>query len=350
MKIKKIFFLLSLFIIVLVISACSSNSSSESEDKGDLTIYTAFPEEEVIQYTEKFEEETGINVKMVRLSAGEALARLKSEESNPQASVWYGGPSDTFVAGAEDGLIESYQPEEVSDLPEQFLDEEETWVPIYVGPLGFAVSEDWAEENKIQPPESWEDLLKPEFENEITLAHPSSSGTAYSVYATLAQLLGEDESIDFMKDLDKNVRQYTKSGSAPAQQAGMGETGVGIAFAHDILAAKNEGYPIEITFPEEGTGYEVGAAALVKDGPEDEKENAKEFIDWAISKEAQDLYTQSESFRLPVNTEAEVPKGAVEIEDLETIDYDAVWAGDNRDELLDRFNKEVTSEDEAVDD
>jgi len=53
---------------------------------------------------------------------------------------------------------------------------------------------------------------------------------------------------------------------------------------------------------------------------------------------------------LPVNTEAEVPKGAVEIEDLETIDYDAVWAGDNRDELLDRFNKEVTSEDEAVDD
>src|SRR5699024_5500035 len=85
-------------------------------------------------------------------------------------------------------------------------------------------------------------------------------------------------------------------------------------------------------------------------GPEDEKENAKEFIDWAISKEAQDLYTQSESFRLPVNTEAEVPKGAVEIEDLETIDYDAVWAGDNRDELLDRFNKEVTSEDEAVDD
>ncbi|MFD1362421.1 ABC transporter substrate-binding protein [Lentibacillus salinarum] len=351
MKAKSFVVLGAVFLLGIILAGCGSDESSgadvEENSSDKLSLYTAFPEQEVVTYIEAFEEETGIDIEFVRLSAGETLARLEAEESNPQAAVWFGGPSDTFVAGVNAGLIEPYQPEGIDQLPEQYLDEEEHWAPIYVGALGFANNQEWSENNGVEPPTSWEDLLKPEFEGEVTMAHPSSSGTAYTVYATLVQSLGEDEAIEYLKKLDQNMRQYTKSGSAPAQQAGLGETGVGISFSHDILAPKNEGYPIEVTFPEDGTGYEVGAVALINDGPSDQQENAKKFIDWAVSKEAQDLYVESESFRLPVHPDSEIPEGAVKLSELEVVDYDAVWAGENRDRLLERFNDDVRNQDAA---
>jgi iron(III) transport system substrate-binding protein len=343
---KKWYGFLSLLIIFsFSLAGCSGKTSSSDSNK--LSIYTAFPEQEVIAYIEVFEEETGIDVKFVRLSAGETLARLQAEKGNPQASVWFGGPSDTFVAGVNSGLIEAYQPESVNNLPETFIDEKGYWTPIYVGALGFASNEEWLSKNGFEAPKSWNDLLKPDYQGEITMAHPASSGTAYTVYATLVQLLGEDEAIDYLRKLDKNIRQYTKSGSAPAKQAGLGETGIGISFAHDILAPKHEGYPITLSFPEDGTGYEVGAVALIKNGPSDEVENAKKFIDWAISKSAQDLYSQTDSFRLPVHEEAAFPEGAVKLSELDVIDYDAVWAGENRNRLLERYNSEVRGVDAA---
>jgi len=354
LKIRKSFAFIVLLLVFAFVTACgsgesdSSDSESSQSESNKLSIYTAFPEQEVITYIQEFEKETGIEVEFVRLSAGETLARLKAEKSNPQAAVWFGGPSDTFVAAVNDEIIDPYQPENINELPEQFLDLEEHWTPIYVGALGFATNQEWLEEKGIDAPKSWEDLLKSEFENEITMAHPSSSGTAYTVYATIVQLLDDEEAaIDYLRELDKNMRQYTKSGSAPAQQAGLGETGIGISFAHDILAPKHEGYPIELTFPEDGTGYEVGAVALIKNGPSDQSENAKKFIDWSISKEAQDLYTASDSFRLPINPESDIPEGATQLTDLEVIDYDAVWAGENRDRLLERFNKDVRGEEVA---
>ncbi|WP_210434321.1 ABC transporter substrate-binding protein [Virgibacillus sp. SK37] len=351
MKGKKLILLSFVFLVGMLLTACGSekltSSEGESSKSNKLPIYTAFPEQEAVTYIQEFEKETGIDVQFVRLSAGETLARLQAEKSNPQASVWYGGPSDTFVAAVNEGLIEAYQPEGIDQLPEQFLDKEEHWTPIYVGALGFATNQDWLKKEGLEAPKSWSDLLKPEFAGEVTMAHPSSSGTAYSIYATLVQLIGEDEAIDYLKKLDKNIRQYTKSGSAPAQQTGLGETGVGISFAHDILAPKHEGYPIELTFPEDGTGYEVGAVALIKNAPADQLENAKKFIDWSITKAAQDIYSESESFRLPINPEAITPEGATKLTELEIIDYDAVWAGENRDRLLEKFNKEVRGQDAA---
>ncbi|KIL40794.1 iron ABC transporter substrate-binding protein [Gordoniibacillus kamchatkensis] len=317
------------------------------KESKQLTMYTAYPEEEVVNYAAEFEKATGIKVKYVRLSAGEAFARLQAEKNNPQASVWYGGPSDTFVAAAKEGLLEKYTPQGVDKLPKEYLDKDGYWTPLYVGALAFAVNTDWLKKNNVKAPESWEDLLKPEFKKNISIAHPGASGTAYTVLASLVQMNGEDKAFDYLKKLDANVLQYTKAGAAPAKQAGLGEAAVGISFAHDILKPKSEGYPLTVVFPKEGTGYEVGAVALIKGAPAAEADNAKKFIDWAISKNAQELYDKYKSFRLPVNTEAKVSDGLTKISDLKTIKYDAVWAGEKRKELVNKFNEKIKGQDAA---
>lgn len=54
---------------------------------------------------------------------------------------------------------------------------------------------------------------------------PNSSGTAYTMLATLVQVMGEEKGLAYFKNLHKNVNQYTKSGIAPVQAVGSGGTG-----------------------------------------------------------------------------------------------------------------------------
>lgn len=354
---QKKFFLPLLFLLATLLVACGGGSSdggessegdtTEKKQSNKLTVYAAFPEQESMYYLKEFEKETGIDVKFVRLSAGQVLARVQAEASNPQASVWYGGPSDTFIAAAELDLLEKYEPEGADEIAKEFTDENWTWSPVYVGALGFATNTDWLEKNNVEAPSSWEDLLKPEFKDNISIAHPASSGTAYSVMATLIQLMGEEEAFEYLEKLDGNIRQYTQSGSAPANNAGLGEVAVGIAFAHDILAPLGQGYPLNLSFPSEGTGSEIGAVALIKGGPEDEVENAQKFIDWAVSKQAQDLFEASGHFRLPVREDAVIAEGAIPLSEVNLIDYDAEWAGEHRDDLINKFDQEIRSKDAA---
>ncbi len=109
-------------------------------------------------------------------------------------------------------------------------------------------------------PTSWEDLLRPEFKDLIVMANPGTSGTAYTVLATLVQLWGRGGSLRLsQKKLDANIQQYPTSGSAAGRMAGLGEVAIGIDYGHAVppqLAV--QGYPVSGSFPKEGTGYEIG--------------------------------------------------------------------------------------------
>src|SRR5690606_16936709 len=132
------------------------------------------------------------------------------------------------------------------------------------------------------------------------------------------------------------------SGSAPARLAGLGETAVGIAFDGDSLAAKDQGYPITLTYPSEGTGYEVGSVALIKNGPKDQEENAKKFIDWIVSKEGQDSIVDNGWFFPPLHPDAKTPEGLPN--NIKVIDYDAEWSGAQREALVQKFSDKIVGE------
>ena len=330
-------------------SSASASSASAASDKGKgggsnkLTIYTAFPEAEVVYYINKFSEETGIEVNYIRLSAGEMLTRVAAEKENPQASLMLGGSTDNYIAASKQGLLEPYQAASLSATPDRFIDPDKTWNPIYVGCIAFACNKDWFAEKGYDYPTSWTDLLDEKYKDQIIMAHPSTSGTAYTVLATLVQLMGEDQVWPYLEKLDKNITQYTQSGSAAPNAVAIGESAIALTFSHDGLQPTAEGYPIELSFPTDGTGYEVGATALIKNGPADEQENAKKFIDWMCSVDGQNLYAENDSFRVPTNTEATVADGLVTLDKVNVIDYDAVWAADNKEKLTSEFEENLVA-------
>ena len=135
------------------------------------------------------------------------------------------------------------------------------------------------------------------------MAHPATSGTAYTVLATLIQLKGEDAVWDYLAELNKNMSQYTKSGSAAPNGVALGEAAIALTFSHDGLQPTTEGYPIELSFPTDGTGYEVGAMALIKGGPADEQENAKKFIDFVCNDATAGVEAVKTSSFFPVHSD-----------------------------------------------
>ena len=349
-KTTKRFFalLLSSLMVLTLLTGCGGGGDKPAEGgettgSKELTVYTAFPEAEVAYYFNAFEEATGIKVNALRLSAGEMLTRVAAEKDNPQAALMFGGSTDNYIAAVDQGLLEPYQSPELENTPDTYIDPTGTWNPINVGAIAFACNKDWFAEKGYDYPTSWDDLLNPKYQGQIIMAHPATSGTAYTVLATLIQLKGEDAVWDYLKELNKNMSQYTKSGSAAPNAVALKEAAIALTFSHDGLQPTTEGYPIELSFPSDGTGYEVGAMALIKGGPADQQENAKKFIDFMCSAEGQNLYAENNSFRVPTNTQATVAPGLVTLDSVAVIDYDAVWAAENKTTFTEQFEANIVA-------
>lgn len=336
--------LLAVLLVILLatglLSGCGGSPASNQQQPKKLTLYCGLMEDHMVKAIQEFEKDTGIKVEAVRMSSGEILGRIKAEKNNPKASVWFGGPADGFVQAKQDGMLEKYTSPNAAKIPAQFKDAEGYWTGIYVGYLGFVSNQKLLNEKGVAAPKSWQDLLKPEFKGQVVIANPGSSGTAYTMLATVVQIMGEEQGLAYMKQLNGQVKTYPKSGTAPGRMVGQGEAMVGMTFLHDAIKYREEGMKdLVLTAPAEGTGYEIGSVALIKGGPD--QEAAKKFIDWALSKKGQELGQQVGSYQFLTNPEAQAPKQAAEIKDTKLIKYDLDWAGNNRTALVEKWNNAV---------
>lgn len=338
--------------------------SGSVEAQGDsLTVLCTPQEDWCVAMTQAFEEETGIETNYVRMSTGEALARIRATQDDPEFSVWWGGPADAFIAGYEEGLLEPYEPELASVLAENAVGKDNSWHGVYVGALGFCSNVDFLDELGVEAPTSWEDLLAPELQGNVAMAHPATSGTAFTAFWTVVTLKADeleaeeegtgyteegmpteaaiDNAFEYFADLHQNILQYTRSGSAPGRMAASGEIAVSVIFSHDCTKLQVEGFEdvVVTTFPEEGTGYEIGGMALINNAPE--PETAKMWIEWALTPEAQAIAATVNSLQLPTNPETPVSELSVNLSDVNLLDYNFVAAGQNRQDMVERFDAEI---------
>jgi iron(III) transport system substrate-binding protein len=313
--------------------------------QGNLVLYCAPQEEWCRAMVTAFERKTGIKVAMTRKSSGEIYAQLKAEASNPRGDIWWGGTGDPHLQAAEEGLTVEYRSALEKDLApwalRQARDSKYRTVGVYAGVLGFGYNSELLAKKKLPEPKCWKDLLSDKYRDEVQVADPNSSGTSYTMLATLVQIYGEDKGFDFMKSLHKNINQYTKSGAAPAKAAASGETLIGITFMHDLVTFAVQGNPIKVVAPCEGTGYEVGSMSIIKGGKNPKE--ARMWYDFALTPEAQALGAETKAFQIPSNLKAKVPPQAPRLDQTKVIDYDFAKYGSSaeRKRLLSKWDKEV---------
>jgi iron(III) transport system substrate-binding protein len=294
-----------------------------------------------VEMTKAFQEKTGITTKFIRLSSGESLTRLIASKGNPEFDVWTGGPNDSHISGRIQGVLDTYKSPTRNMLKAQFKDADGYWTGIYMGALGFCSNKNELKRLGLKAPTSWNDLLNPKYKGNIMMAHPGTSGTAYTtLWSQVLRLGSEDAAIDYMKELNKNILSYTRSGAGPTGPLGRGEIATGLVFSHDCTAAILRGNPLVVSFPKEGTGFEIGGIALVKGAKNPDA--AKAYIDFALSAEAQNIGpAKAESFQILTNPSARYDRRMVNLKKVTLLNYEAEAAGVAAAKLKARFDKEV---------
>jgi iron(III) transport system substrate-binding protein len=327
-----------------ILAAGCSGSPSSAGGGGEITVLCGATEEWCEANTSAFTEATGIDANFVRLSSGEAAARLEAGKASPEFDVWHGGPADGFVAAAERGLLEPHTSPAAAAVRPEWKAADGSWTGVYVGVLGFCSNKTVLDRLGIPAPTSWQELLDPRLTKNVSVAHPSTSGTGFTALWTQVALAGGDQTagLDYMMSLRPNILQFTRSGVGPLQQAGRGEIATGIVFSHDCVKSQEEGLTdLEVSFPSEGTGYEVGGVAVVKNARN--LAGAKAYLDWSLSKQAQEIGQTVGSYQLPTNPEAAVSDKSAHLDQLKLVDYDIATAGAAKSDLVKKFDAEVSA-------
>lgn len=318
-----------------VAAFASSAAPARADDDPTLVIYTSLDPTEMQLYVDAFTHTTSISVRWVRLSTGEILTRVRSERQRPQASLWFGGSSAEFTFAAADGLLDAHHPKSFDQFRPSTRDPEWRWMGMSESVVGFASNPRVLAEQGAMPPTAWRDLLRPEYRGLVSMAYAYTSGTAYTIVASLAQLFGERESLEYWRALDQNVHHYNRSGSACVMQVSLGEVGTCIAFTNDIINKGLErGYPIVMTFPDEGAAFEVDSMAVLAGAPEPEL--ARGFVEWVLGTEAQALLATRN--RVPMRSDVPVSP-RLPAHTVKRIDYSAAKAAGNRKKLVDLWRE-----------
>ena len=294
-----------------------------------------------------FEKSQGVKVNMTLKGSGEALAQILAERANPKTDVWFGGTGDPHLQAAEQNLSQEYRSPSLPQLHEWAQKQAEQsgykTVGIYSGPLGFGYNVELLKKKNLPVPTLWSDLLKPEYKGEIQSANPASSGTAYTMIATLVQLMGEDKAFDYLKKLHGNIATYTRSGTGPIKAVARGEATISISFVHDGPGEKAQGFPLETITPSDGTGAEIGSMSIIKGARN--LDAAKKFYEWALTPSAQALGAATLQFQLPSNKATKVDPRVPDFRRIKLIDYDYAKYGQvaERRRLIQRWEREVNS-------
>lgn len=280
--------------------------------EGTLVVYGSCEEEYLSAACEKFKTLYGIDVQYQRLSTGEVYTKISEENGNPSGDVWFGGTTDPYNEATAAGLLEPYEAQNASHLvSSDYRDKDGNWYGIYKGILGFMVNKEELERLQLEAPQDWDDLIKPEYKGLVSFSNPTTAGTGKLIVNTMVQMKGHDEAMNYFKELDKNVVQYTKSGSGPSKMVGPGEIVIGIGFLHDGIYQILNGYDnISMIVPSSGTSYEVGATAIFKGAKHPNA--AKLWIEYALSPDCVNIAKDNGSYQFLVLDNAEQPKEAAE--------------------------------------
>lgn len=299
-----------------------------------LTVYTALEADQIQAYQASFEKaHPDVKIKWVRDSTGIITAKLLAEKAAPQADVVMGLAASSLLLLEKENLLLPYAPKGVEKLNRTYVSEHNppTWVGMDVWGATICFNTVEAAKQGLAKPESWKDLLKPEYKGKIVMPNPASSGTGYFDVSAWLTIFKEKGGWDYMDKLHENIGMYVHSGSKPGKMAASGEFPIGITFEYRAAKLKAEGAPIELVFPKEGLGWDLEATGIVKTTRN--LDAAKKLADWCASREANELYEKNFAIVAFPGVAKPNPMLPANFENM-LVKQDLKWSAANRDRIL----------------
>lgn len=270
----------------------------------------------------------GIDVRWLDMGSQEILDRLRFERVNPQADVWFGGPTTIFDRGIADSLLQPYRPDWAAHVGPMGVGPGDLYYPAYRTPAVIAFN------SRVVPreeaPADWDDVLQPRWRDKVLIRDPMASGTMRAIWGLILErslrATGDTaQGMAWLRRLDGQTKAYTLNPAILDARLARAEGLVTLWDLPDILISRSKGMPFDYTFPRSGTVVIDDAIGLVRGCRHPEA--AKAFIDFVGSEEGQ-LLAADKVFRLPARRDLpadRVPAWVAGVE-REMVVADVDWA------------------------
>ncbi len=350
---KKLLSILAVFGLILA-SGCGNNAKEENDvkeekpetkveesaeevkkdDEETLIVYSPNSEGLINSIIPAFEEKYGITVQLEQAGTGELFTKLRGEASAPVADVIFGGSFSTYSENKD--LFEEYVSSHDSELPEAFRNKDGYKTSYTLDGSVIIVNKDLTDGIEIK---GYKDLLNPELKGKIATSDPTSSSSAFSHLTNMLVAMGgyeSDEAWDYVDKLFKNIDGKIQSSSSSVYKTVVdGEMAVGISYEDPVMQLIKDGADnIDIVYMEEGVIFLPAGSGIIKNCSH--PNNAKLFMDFLNSKEAQDILGTQTTNR-PIREDAEVSDFMKPITEIKQLQEDYDYVNENREKIIERF-------------
>lgn len=290
---------------VICVSAFASCSSKKT-----ITIYSSAEDfrNEMARgmLTEKFPE---YNFNLVEVDTGTLAAKMVAEGKDTDCDIILELES-TYMKKISDNLAE-LKDVDFSKYIDDIVPESHKYVPFTRLSGAIILNKKTFEEKNLPIPESYDDLLKPEYKGLISMPNPKSSGTGYIFYLNMVNERGEEAALEYFDKLAENIsgQGFTTSGSGPINALIAGEADIAMGMTFQAVKAINDGSDFEIIFFNEGAPYTTYSSAVVS-GKETDEDVMKVFkyIISNVTPKDKELYMPEPIYKEQEITVANFPK------------------------------------------
>lgn len=281
-------------------------STQETVKKQVVNVYTHRHYEPDQNIFKMFEEKTGIQVKVINASADELIQKMKMEGKQSPADVLITVDAGRLSRAKDDGLLQSIESEVLeSRIPSHLQDVDNQWFGLTKRARIIAYAKD-----RVKPEElsTYEDLVNDKWKGKI-LMRSSSNIYNQSLMASIIANDGEEVARDWAKGIVANMARSPRGSDrdqVKAVVAGEGDIAIVNSYyigkmlnspdAEEVKTAQQVG----LFFPNQdnrGTHINISGAGVARYAPN--KENAILFIEYLISEEAQQVFTEA-NYEYPV--------------------------------------------------
>ena len=279
---------------LLVATACSR------DPRTPLVIYSPHGRDLLTLFEQRFEaRQPDVDVRWLDMGSQDVYDRVRSERANPQADVWFGGPSLILAQAAADSLLDCARPSWADAIPPRGRGEGDCYFAAYETPAVFLHAEKVV--SAADAPQDWDDLLDPKWNGKLIIRDPLASGTMRAVFGLImlrSQKHPGDTASGFawLRRLDAQTKEYVQNPALVSEKIARQEALVTVWDLPDVLISRRRGMPIGYVFPSSGTVAIEDGIAVVRGTQH--LAAARAFVDFVGSQEMQ-LAAAREVFRVP---------------------------------------------------
>ena len=267
---------------------------------------TSFPRDLTDPFKAAFEAaHPGTTLEVVSRNTNAAVSYLQETRSANTIDLMWASAPDAFEVLKADGLLAKVDiqsegiPDEIGGYP--INDPDGTYYGFAASGYGIMYNTRYIEANDLPVAEEWDDLKRAEYNCHVAMSSPSRSGTTHLTVETLLQGEGWDEGWATWKWISGNMNTVTERSFGVPDAVNSGATGFGIVIDFFGLASKASGFPVELVYPSV-TAIVPANVGIIENAPN--PEGARQFVEFLLSPEGQQVLLNPAIMRLPVNPEA----------------------------------------------